>query len=70
MPAGERQQAHHANTNPQVKSMVNVHAYPLDDLIDHELEGDECLCGPAVLFEAGGQVIVHHSLDGRELDEP
>jgi hypothetical protein len=49
--------------------MVNVHVYPLDDQIDHEREGDECPCGPKVLFEPSGQVIVHHSLDGRELEE-
>lgn len=51
-----------------------VHTYPVNDLIDHELEGDECPCGVTtepVQCEDGsyGWVILHHSLDGRELNE-
>ena len=45
------------------------HVYPLGDTIDHELEGDDCPCGPTVEFVTGGSVVVHHSLDGRELEE-
>lgn len=52
-----------------------VHAYPVDDLIDHDTDGDDCPCGPEsipVPREDGsmGWVISHHSLDGRELTEP
>lgn len=48
-----------------------VHVWPDDDLIDHDLDGDDCVCGPRtepVERDDGsvGWVIVHHSLDGRE----
>lgn len=49
-----------------------VHVEPVNDLIDHEVEG--CPCGPstaAVKAEDGsvGWMVSHHSLDGREADE-
>lgn len=50
-----------------------VHVLPADDLIEHDrVEG--CVCGPyveVVQREDGtfGMVIIHHSLDGRELRE-
>lgn len=47
-----------------------VHTYPVADLIEHELEGDDCVCGPDIVFSEGGHQVVHHSLDGRELTEP
>jgi len=40
---------------------------PADD-VEHDLD-DDCVCGPRVIFVEGGKVIVHHSLDGRELTE-
>ncbi|WP_163275331.1 hypothetical protein [Cellulomonas iranensis] len=46
-----------------------VHVIPVDDLIEHEEAGDGCPCGPHVEFVSGGQVVVHHSLDGRERTE-
>lgn len=54
--------------------MSTVHVLPVNDLIDHEDEGDGCICGPElepVLSDDGscGWVITHHSLDGRELTE-
>lgn len=54
--------------------MTAVHVYPVGDLIDHELEGDDCPCGPETIpvkCDDGpvGWEIVHHSLDGRELSE-
>jgi hypothetical protein len=45
---------------------------PLDDLIEHDLDGfDECVCGPTLWFREDGvrAVATHHSLDGRELSE-
>lgn len=46
------------------------HVYPVNDLIDHETDGDDCPCGPTVEFmEGGGQVVIHHSLDNREAKE-
>ena len=52
-------------------AMAEVHVYPDNDLIDHDTETDDCLCGPeteAVPRDDGsyGWLIVHHSLDGRE----
>ena len=51
--------------------MTTVHVYPNNDLIEHDTEYDDCLCGPsteAVPSDEGsfGWLIVHHSLDGRE----
>jgi hypothetical protein len=51
-----------------------VHTYPSNDLIEHEVEGDDCPCGPTVEpvpREDGsfGWHILHHSLDGREAHE-
>lgn len=47
-----------------------VHVYPLDDLIEHVVDGTDCICGPRLeLAERDGEhgwLVVHHSLDGRE----
>jgi hypothetical protein len=48
--------------------MGTLHVLPIDDAIQHE-ESDDCVCGPETEFVEGGRVVVHHSLDGRELDE-
>lgn len=50
---------------------MTVHVYPQGDLVEHDTEGDDCICGPtteAVFREDGsnGWVMQHHSLDGRE----
>lgn len=50
--------------------MSTQHVYPVNDLVEHELVDDECVCGPRVEFVEGGKVVVHHSLDGREASEP
>ena len=52
-----------------------VHVYPNNDLIDHDTESGDCPCGPTSepVFDADGAcgwVVTHHSLDGRELNEP
>lgn len=48
-----------------------AHVWPEHDLVDHGLEGDDCVCGVTsvpVEREDGsiGWVITHHALDGRE----
>jgi hypothetical protein len=53
---------------------VIVHTIPVNDLIDHDTSGDDCLCGPASepdIRDDGscGWVVVHHSLGGRERGE-
>jgi hypothetical protein len=55
--------------------MSIVHILPVNDLIEHEDEGDDCPCGvtsePVKDDENGsvGWLIVHNSLDGREWHE-
>jgi hypothetical protein len=51
-----------------------VHTYPEPDLIEHDTEGPDCVCG--VTIEpihcpdgSYGWHILHHSLDGREQRE-
>lgn len=55
----------------ELQSDGSVHVWPDSDLIDHDLDGDNCVCGPTtdpVKRDDGsvGWVIVHHALDGRE----
>lgn len=50
---------------------MNLHVSPLDDLIEHDLIGDDCICGPTDKPSEGEDgeiswITVHHSLDGRE----
>ena len=45
-----------------------MHLMPVNDLVAHE-ECDDCPCGPGTEFVSGGAVVVHHSLDGREMSE-
>jgi hypothetical protein len=54
---------------------VEAHVFPVDDLIDHDLDSDDgCVCGPdqiPVKREDGSMAWIasHHSLDGREQQE-
>lgn len=50
------------------------HVWPIDDLIEHDSDDGDCLCGPTVEPVEGedgyiGWLITHHSLDGREASE-
>lgn len=53
----------------------DVHVFPTGDLIEHVVDGGECLCGPGSTEAAAradgltGWVITHH-FDGREFAEP
>ena len=52
----------------------NWHVYPVEDLIEHDTDGGNCICGPEIApikREDGsiGFVVTHYSLDGRELKE-
>jgi hypothetical protein len=58
----------------QEVSDTAVHTVPLDDVIVHDFS-EACPCGPRsrVIPREGrpdGWVYTHHSLDGRELNEP
>ena len=43
------------------------HVYPLGDLKEHVTDGSECWCRPVV--DDLAEVVVHNSLDRRELTE-
>lgn len=50
------------------------HVVPVDDLIEHDTDGGDCVCGPEetpVKRDDGsiGWLVTHHSLDGREASE-
>ena len=52
----------------------SAHVVPIADLVEHEVN-DDCVCGPSPLPTERGDgslawVIKHHSLDGREHQEP
>lgn len=53
--------------------MNTYHVYPNRDLIDHDTETDDCVCGPSIEHVntrgRDGWIITHHSLDGREKHE-
>lgn len=55
--------------------MSAVHVYPNNDVLEHDTDTDECLCGPTVESVPAGEgsfgwLVTHHSMDGREFDEP
>lgn len=48
-----------------------VHVFPVNDLVEHDTDGGDCVCGPTaepVPRDDGsfGWLVTHHSLDGRE----
>lgn len=57
---------------------TGVHVVPIEDVIAHDSTTLDCVCGPDVEWidpETGaaypsGPLVLHHSLDGRELKEP
>jgi hypothetical protein len=54
--------------------MTAIHTIPVNDLIEHDTSGEDCVSGPdvePVMREDGstGWIVIHHSLDGRELNE-
>jgi len=53
----------------------DLHVWPVQDIIGHDVHGTDCICGPSVeiVREDDGRVgrlIAHPSLDGREIEEP
>ena len=45
-------------------TVTAFHVYPVADLKEHDTEGSLCWCHPSI--EAGGQLIIHNSMDQRE----
>ncbi len=52
-----------------MKAAEPIHVVPVNDLKEHEERGTTCWCYPQVYEEDGETVVVHNSLDGRELIE-
>ncbi|MEV5703019.1 hypothetical protein AB0L55_36755 [Streptomyces anthocyanicus] len=55
--------------------MSTFHVEPINDLIEHDTSGHPCVCGPTERPEKHDDgtvdwIVVHNSLDGRELNEP
>lgn len=55
--------------------MTTMHVEPINDLIQHDTSGKPCVCGPqeCLVKPDDGSVnwvVVHNSLDGRELNDP
>lgn len=51
-----------------------LHVWPESDIVEHDLDSDDCVCGPTsepIKREDGSVawIITHHSLDGREQHE-
>lgn len=51
-----------------------IHVYPTYDLVEHDTDGEDCICGPATEAVPDGRggygwIILHNSLDGREQKE-
>ncbi len=44
--------------------MNKIHTYPLNDLREHQTDGDDCWCNPRI--EEDGAHIIHNSMDERE----
>lgn len=47
---------------------VIYHVLPINDLRDH-VEAEDCWCEPRIEEDDGGTVVIHNSMDGRELVE-
>lgn len=46
-----------------------THVYPLNDLREHEVNGAPCWCEPEIEDAADETIVIHNSLDQRELFE-
>lgn len=46
-----------------------IHVYPLDDLIEHEVEGTCCPCGVRVDWSHAEAVVLHRALNGRKVTD-
>jgi hypothetical protein len=55
---------------------MSVHAIPVNDVIEHDTNSLDCVCGPDVEYSHpdtgefyGVPFVIHHSLDGREIND-
>lgn len=52
-----------------------IHTLPVNDMFDHDENGEVCVCGPEVVKveredDTDAFQIIHNSFDGREHSEP
>ena len=52
----------------ETMGMNIIHVLPVNDLREHE-EKTECWCSPQHEYVGAGEVVIHNSMDGRELYE-
>lgn len=43
------------------------HVVPINDLIEHNTESKECICGPEIDFD--NELVIHAAMDRREVFE-
>ncbi len=43
--------------------MTRMHVLPINDVLEHDEYGEECLCSPIVTED---DLVIHNSFDGRE----
>jgi len=43
-----------------------IHTVPTNDIIEHDINSENCLCKPTVNTYGLNKHIIHHSFDGRE----
>lgn len=41
-----------------------THIYPINDLVNHNLIGVECICNPTI--DVDSSLVIHDALDGRK----
>lgn len=46
-----------------------THIYPVNDIIEHDLDTTTCECQPKIEEVNGEMLVIHNSYDGRELME-
>ncbi len=44
----------------------NAHVYPVEDWIEHKLDGQDCICGPKVERTENGAIVSHRRIGDRE----
>ena len=46
-----------------------LHAYPINDIEEHDTENTTCWCVPEIYEEYGQIIVTHNAFDGRTLKE-
>lgn len=46
-----------------------IHIYPVNDIHEHKIEGDDCWCAPLIEWEGEQKIVIHNAADKREYIE-